>query len=177
VSGAATDGATGASALDQRLRSVLGADVRLLPQRDGMPTIEVAAPRLRETARALRDRCGFGQLTLVTAIDHYPRVPRFELVLQLCAIPSAERVRVVSPLEGDEPTAPSVLELWPGAGFMERECWDMYGIRFEGHEDLKRLLMPDGYGHHPLRKDFPHQGIQPDRLYREWDENRRREQR
>jgi len=67
----------------------------------------------------------------------------------------------------------SCTALWPGASYMERECYDMFGIRFEDHPDLKRLLMPDGYGHHPLRKDFPHKGIQPDRLYREWDRERR----
>jgi NADH-quinone oxidoreductase subunit C/D len=55
---------------------------------------------------------------------------------------------------------------------MERECWDMFGIRFDGHENLRRLLMPEAYGHHPLRKEFPHQGIEPDRLYREWERER-----
>jgi NADH-quinone oxidoreductase subunit C len=177
VSEASAGHAASAAALEERLRAALGADARLLRQRDGMPTVQVAPGRLRETARALRDRCGFSQLTLLTALDHYPRSPRFELVLQLCAIPSAERVRLVAPLEGDAPSVPSVVELWPGAAFMERECWDMFGIRFEGHPDLRRLLMPDGYRHHPLRKDFPHQGLEPDRLYREWDEGRRRARR
>jgi NADH:ubiquinone oxidoreductase subunit C len=55
---------------------------------------------------------------------------------------------------------------------MERECWDMFGIQFDGHENLRRLLMPEAYGHHPLRKEFPHQGIEPDRLYREWNRER-----
>ena len=53
------------------------------------------------------------------------------------------------------------LDLWPGARFSERECWDMFGIRFDGLEDHRRLLMPEGYGHHPLRKDFPHNGHRP----------------
>ena len=69
---------------------------------------------------------------------------------------------------------PTCIDLWPGAAFSERECWDMFGIRFEGHvPNLERLLMPEPYEHFPLRKDFPHQGIEPDRLYREWDRARR----
>ena len=70
---------------------------------------------------------------------------------------------------------PTCTDLFPGAAFMERECYDMFGVRFEGHAHLRRLLMPEAYGHHPLRKDFPHQGIEPDRLYREWDRERRAE--
>jgi NADH-quinone oxidoreductase subunit C len=68
---------------------------------------------------------------------------------------------------------PSCCDLWRGASFSEREVWDMFGVRFEGHPDLRRLLMPEGYPHHPLRKDFPHQGIEPDKLYRDWDRERR----
>ena len=71
------------------------------------------------------------------------------------------------------PEAPTCTDLWPGAAYFERECFDLLGVRFTGHAHLKRLLMPEGYDHHPLRKDFPHQGIQPDRLYREWDRERR----
>jgi len=76
---------------------------------------------------------------------------------------------------GDDPRVATCTDLWPGAGFSERECYDMFGVRFEGHPDLRRLLMPEGYGHHPLRKDFPHEGIEPDRLYREWDRERRKD--
>jgi len=71
-------------------------------------------------------------------------------------------------------SVPSIIDLYPGAAYAERECYDMFGIVFDGHADLKRLLMPDGYDHFPLRKDFPHQGIEPDRLYREWDAARHR---
>jgi NADH:ubiquinone oxidoreductase subunit C len=77
-------------------------------------------------------------------------------------------------LRSDDARLPSCIDLWPGAAYMERECFDLFGIVFEGHPGLKRLMMPDEYGYHPLRKDFPHQGIEPDRLYREWDRQRRK---
>ena len=76
-------------------------------------------------------------------------------------------------LAEDDARVPTCTDLWPGAGYAERECYDMFGIEFDGNPDLRRLLMPEGYEHHPLRKDFPHQGIEPDRLYRAWDRERR----
>jgi NADH-quinone oxidoreductase subunit C/D len=84
----------------------------------------------------------------------------------------SERVRVRSYIDADSESAPSIMDLWPGAAYSERECFDMFGIAFEGHENLKRLLMPDDFPHHPLRKDFPHQGIEPDALYRAWEAGR-----
>lgn len=159
----------------ERARLALGERFREAPpQRDGMPCLAVDAHAVRDVCRALRDRAGFDTATFVTAIDRYPKEPRYELVVQLLSVEHADRVRLVSPLAGTAPTAPSLTPLWPGASFMERECYDMFGIRFEGLADHRRLLMPDEYEHHPLRKDFPHQGIEPDRLYNEWDRRRRR---
>jgi NADH-quinone oxidoreductase subunit C len=82
---------------------------------------------------------------------------------------------VETTLADEDPRVSTCTDLWRGAMFMERECWDMFGVRFEGHPDPRRLLMPEDYGHHPLRKEFPHHGIEPDRLYREWDRARRQE--
>lgn len=105
-------------------------------------------------------------------MDHHPRTPRYEVLWQFLSMAHGDRIRVRCLLEGEDPTVPTCIDLWPGAAFMERECYDMFGIRFEGHEGLRRLLMPEGYGHFPLRKEFPHQGIEPDRLYREWERRR-----
>ena len=71
--------------------------------------------------------------------------------------------------------AQAVTDLWPGTSFSERETWDMFGVGFTDHPDLRRLLMPQGYDHHPLRKEFPHVGIEPDKLYKKWDAERRAE--
>ena len=139
----------------------------------GELSIHASIEGLEETLRRLKD-AGFEQASFVTAIDHHEAPGRFELHHQLLSFARNERVRVRTRLvDAEPPLAPTCIHLWPGAQYMERECYDMFGIRFEGHDGLKRLLMPEGYGHHPLRKDFPHQGIEPDRLYREWDAKRR----
>jgi len=141
--------------------------------RDGMPTLVVSLEHLRAVLEALKQRAGFDAPTLVTAVDRLGRAPRFELVHQLFSLGHGDRVRVKTGVEEGQ-SAPSCVDLWMGAAYMERECFDMFGLRFDGHPGLKRLLMPEEYGHHPLRKDFPHQGIEPDRLYREWDRERRK---
>jgi len=160
----------------ERLRGILGeGPYRVVPTRDAAtPCLEVERAELRELARRLRDECGFESNTFVTAIDRLPARPRFEVDYQLLSISAGDRVRVRVLLDEDDAWVPSIADLWPGAAFSERECFDMFGVRFEGHPKLERLLMPAGYEHHPLRKDFPHHGIEPDRLYREWERGRAR---
>ena len=117
---------------------------------------------------------GFESNTLVTAIDHGVGLPqRFEMVYQFLSLEHADRVRIRVMTDGDEPEVDTITDLWPGTQFSERECWDLLGVRFRGHENLRRILMPEGFTHHPLRKDFPHIGIEPDRLYQKWDDERR----
>jgi NADH-quinone oxidoreductase subunit C len=140
--------------------------------RDGTLCLEVEAGDVRALVTRLRDACGFETSTFVTAVDRFPSEPRFEVVWQFHSLAHDDRVRVRARVGGAKPSVPSIVDLYPGAAFGERECFDMFGVVFEGHAGLKRLLMPDGYDHFPLRKDFPHQGIEPDRLYREWDRER-----
>lgn len=158
----------------ERIQSALsGLSVHALPARDGTPTIEVPLSEAKEALRRLRDAAGFETSTFVTAIDHHPKEPRFEMSWQLLSYRHNDRVRVHARVPGENPRVPTITDLFPGAAYGERECYDMFGIVFEGHTGLKRLLMPLDYDHFPLRKDFPHQGIEPDRLYREWDRRRR----
>ncbi len=160
--------------LPERMAAVLaGADHRVVDEVDGMPCVEVAREALHDVLKRLRERGGFESTTLITAVDLHPDQPRFLLVHQLLSYEHGERVRVYTRVADDDPVVPSCVDLWPGAAFSERECYDMFGIRFDGHENLRRLLMPEEYEHHPLRKDFPQRGIEPDRLYREWDAHRR----
>jgi NADH-quinone oxidoreductase subunit C len=108
-------------------------------------------------ARALRDRpdLGFDLLAELTAVDYWPRAPRFELVCLLVSLAHRARLRVKVRLDGDNPHLASVAGVWPAANWLEREVWDLFGIVFDGHPDLRRLLMPDDWEGHPLRKDYP----------------------
>lgn len=119
------------------------------------PGIRVPAANVVEVCRALRDRPEFGFLLLadVTAVDRWPRQPRWEVVYHLSSM--TERLRVKVSLDGTSPRLPTVQSVWPAAGWLERETWDMFGIVFEEHGDLRRLLMPDEWEGYPLRKDFP----------------------
>ena len=158
----------------ERIQTALpGVVLETKAAKDGTPTITVPVADVRRLIVALRDLGGFETSTFVTAVDHWPLEPRFELAWQFLSYRYNERVRVHAKVPGDAPRVPSIVDLFPGAGYGERECYDMFGIVFEGHTGLKRLLMPEDYDHFPLRKDFPHQGIEPDRLYREWDRRRR----
>ena len=158
----------------ERIQAALpGVALASLPARDGTPAVRVAMADARAVIEALRDACGFETNTFVTAVDLFPAEPRFDVAWQFLSYRHNERVRVRAFASGDAAKAPSIVDLYPGTGYSERECYDMFGIVFEGHTGLKRLLMPEEYDHFPLRKDFPHQGIEPDRLYREWDRRRR----
>lgn len=171
MSGAAVTPATAVRTPDlEALVADLGARTR--EARDGVLTLLLERAAL-QGAFARVHAAGFRQSTLVTAVDHHPRAPRFEVVWMFLRHAPYTRLRLSCALADEEPAVPTCTALWPGASFSERECFDMFGVRFEGHPDLRRLLMPQGYGHHPLRKDFPHQGIEPDRLYRAWDRERR----
>lgn len=166
--GTTTVGAA-ASGLDALVADLGG---RTRDARDGVATILVERAALG-AAFAKVHAAGFRQNTLVTAVDHLPRTPRFEVVWMFLRHAPYARLRLSCALAGEAPSVPTCTHLYPGAAFSERECFDMFGVTFEGHPDLRRLLMPQGYEHHPLRKDFPHQGLEPDRLYRAWDRERR----
>ena len=120
-----------------------------------MTSTTISAGEWVERAKALHDE-GW-QLMDLTGLDRLrltPNEPRFEVVVQLINHDSKQRQMIHVVAEGDEPTVPSVTDLWPTVNFMERETFDMYGINFEGHPNLTRILMPDEWEGHPLRKDY-----------------------
>lgn len=165
----------GVTDLDRIRPALAGLAVGTSVSRDGISVLEIAPGSVHELVARLRDACGFELCTFVTAVDRFPAEPRFEVLWQLQSIAHGDRVRIRARVAGPRPSVPTITDLFPGAAFSERECFDMFGVLFEGHAGLKRLLMPEGYEHFPLRKDFPHRGIEPDRLYREWDRRRRQE--
>jgi NADH-quinone oxidoreductase subunit C len=119
-------------------------------------TIYVPADRLVETCRVLHDNDALRFTTIleVTAADYFPREPRFEVVYHLLSIERRMRVRLKVRVP-ENASLPTVQGIWKGAGWPEREVWDMFGIVFVGHADLRRLLMPEDWEGHPARKDYP----------------------
>jgi NADH-quinone oxidoreductase subunit C len=123
-------------------------------------TIYIERSAIREASSLLRSdpNCPFDYLSDVTAVDWYPSDPRFEVVYHLFSMSKKERVRLKVRLSGDSPSLESVTSVWPGANYFEREVFDLFGIRFNGHPYLRRLLMPEDWEGSPLRKDYPVEG-------------------
>ena len=127
--------------------------------RDEM-TIVVDRSALREACALLKEdsACPFNFLSDVTCVDWYPAEPRFEVVYHLLSIPKKERVRLKVRLNSSSPNVDSLTSIWPGANYFEREVFDLFGVRFAGHPYLRRILMPEDWEGHPLRKDYPVEG-------------------
>jgi len=121
------------------------------------PAILVPADRLLAICGALRDDPAFQFTALldIVGVDNLPKEPRFEVNYSLVAVDVPARLRVKVRVGGDEPHVPSVTGIWPSAGFLEREVWDLFGVVFDGHQDLRRLLTAEDWEGHPLRKDYP----------------------
>jgi NADH-quinone oxidoreductase subunit C len=142
----------------------------------GDALVEVSGGRIVEVMRGLRDdeALDFQMLIDLTALDRsalpeYDGQARFEIVYQLYSLERRQRLRVKAEVVSEPPEIDSVIPVWPAADWMEREVWDLYGIRFGGHPDLRRILLYDGFEGHPLRKDFPKRGRQPSGAPREGD--------
>jgi NADH-quinone oxidoreductase subunit C len=116
-----------------------------------LPTEKIVA-----ACQALRDESGFELLTEETAVDYWPeQAPRFHVVIRLRSLQHNLIIGLRVPLDGNAPAMPSLVPVYTNANWFEREIWDMFGIRFEGHPDLRRIVMPQDWEGHPLRKDYP----------------------
>jgi NADH-quinone oxidoreductase subunit C len=127
--------------------------------RDEM-TIYVERSAIREACVLLKEdpACPFNFFSDLTCVDWYPSEPRFEVVYHLLSIPNKERVRLKVKLNSSSLAVESITSIWPGANYFEREVFDLFGIRFTGHPYLRRILMPEDWEGHPLRKDYPVEG-------------------
>lgn len=142
------------AALGERLSARFGERVASEPPCRGQWIVAVAPAELLAVLAFARDELGLGHLSDVTAVDHLERVPRFDVVYQLAAPQLGVRLTVKTRVAPGE-AVPSVTELWAGANYPEREVYDLFGIPFEGHPHLARILLPDEFEGHPLRRDFP----------------------
>ena len=123
-------------------------------------TLVLRAEDILPLCRFLHDdpELGFDFLTDLCGVDYYPREPRFEVIYHLCATKSRNRLRLKASLSGTAPHLNSVASVWKAAGWMEREAFDMLGIIFDGHPDLRRILLTPDWEGYPLRKDYPLRG-------------------
>ena len=128
----------------------------------GESTFTIAREHLREVAKFSRDELSFDYLLDISSVDNFGEEPRFEVVYELYSMTLAIHLRLKLRVSEDDPTVDTVSDIWPTANWHEREIFDMMGLRFNNHPDLRRILMWDGYPYFPLRKDFPLEGLPSD---------------
>jgi NADH-quinone oxidoreductase subunit C len=126
----------------------------------GEVTVVVPREHLRRAAEFLAAEPGlhYTYLSDITTVDRFPIEPRFEINYHLVSLDRREQLRLKVKLAGADPVVPTVTPVWPTANWHERENYDLFGIRFDGHPDLRRILMPDDWEGFPLRKDYPVEG-------------------
>jgi NADH-quinone oxidoreductase subunit C len=139
-----------------RLRAQFGDDVVDAAEVFGHPVVTVTAERYVEMATFLRDDgdLSFDYFDFLTAVDYRPKGRGFEVVLHLASTRHGHGARLKVACDAEDPRCPTVHEIWPGANWAEREAWELFGIDFEGHPHLVKLVLPEQFEGHPLRKDF-----------------------
>jgi NADH-quinone oxidoreductase subunit C len=120
-------------------------------------TLTVSADEILAAAAAVKV-AGYNYFEDMTAVDWFPSSPRFQLSYHILSHAFKERIRLRVMVDEASPAVETITSLWPGANYYEREVFDLFGIRFEGHPNLRRILMPDDWEGHPLRKDYPVEG-------------------
>jgi NADH-quinone oxidoreductase subunit C len=145
------------------LQERFGAAVLSTHSRQGDDTAVITPEALVAVATYLRDApdLAFDMCMDLTAVDYLGEEPRFEVVYHLYSVAERHRVRLKVRVPEEAPVVPTVVGIWKGANWFEREAWDLYGIRFEGHPDLRRILLYEQFVGHPLRKDYPKERRQP----------------
>ena len=149
-----------AEVTQERVQVVLGDKVVAADSRQNYLTIEIAAADLLAVATALRDdpELEFNYFCDVTAV-HWPgEAQEYEVVYHLRSIPANRRIRIKTRIAATE-SVESMTQVWPGADWPEREVYDLMGVQFDNHPDLRRIMMDEDYEYHPLRKDFPREGL------------------
>jgi NADH-quinone oxidoreductase subunit C len=125
----------------------------------GELTLEVAGPRITAVCEHLKAHGGYDFLADLTCRDNYPLEPRFQVVYHLYSIARRQFLRLKVSLPGEDPRVETVSAVWPAASWHEREVFDLFGVFFHGHTDLRRILLPEHFEGHPLRRDYPTEGV------------------
>lgn len=146
----------------EKLVARFGGVVTAQHAQHGNETASIQPASWVEVATYCKDTLGFDMATDLTVVDYLGQEPRFEVVLHMYAVATKQRLRLKTrPLDDEAPVIASLFGVWPAVNWMEREAWDLYGIKFEGHPDLRRILMYEEFVGHPLRKDYPKEKRQP----------------
>ena len=143
----------------ESLTKVFGAKIEGRTEFRGETSCTIGAGDLRELAKLCRNDLSFDYLIDITSIDHFGEEPRFEIVYELYSMTLAVHLRLKLKVSEDTGAIDTVSDIWSTANWHEREIYDMMGIKFNGHPDLRRILMWDGYPYFPLRKEFPVEGL------------------
>jgi NADH-quinone oxidoreductase subunit C len=141
------------------LEKTLGDKLQRKIEFRGETTFVISAADLREVAKVCRDELGFDYLLDITSVDNFGAEPRFEIVYELYSMDLGTHLRLKLAVSEDQNESPTVSDIWPTANWHEREIYDMMGIKFADHPDLRRILMWEGYPYFPLRKEFPLEGL------------------
>lgn len=155
----AESGSQNADVVAEHLRKWNAKSVAEVIEFHGETTLVVPRELLRATAEFCRASLEFNFLSDATSVDRFPVEPRFELNYHLVSIPRKTKIRLRTRVSGADPVVDSLVPVWPGAGWLEREIFDLMGIRFTGHPDLRRILLPDDWEGYPLRRDYPTEGF------------------
>jgi len=146
--------ATGLELIAGELRDQAAESVIRTDHNRGRAELEIAPSAVRPVIGFLKER-GYSFLTSVHGLDYWPDEPRLGVIWELLNMSNADRITVKTRVTIEHPVVASVCDLWSGANHPEREVYDMFGVEFEGHPDLRRILMPEDYEGHPQRRDFP----------------------
>jgi NADH-quinone oxidoreductase subunit C len=143
----------------QAIKSIQNSNILEIKEYAGEVTFIVKLEGLYNFLNELKTNYGFDYLVDIVATDHYVDGERFEVSYNLYNLTTKERIRVKTKVSEEKPEVPSVVSIWPSANWYEREQYDMMGIIFKGHPDLRRIYMPEDFEYFPLRKEFPLLGI------------------
>jgi NADH-quinone oxidoreductase subunit C len=144
------------------LSRLLGERLKRRTEFRGETTFTISSENLREVATFCRDKLSFDYLLDISSVDNFGEEPRFEVVYELYSMTLAVHLRIKLAVSEEVCAVDTISDIWPTANWHEREIYDMMGIRFNNHPDLRRILMWDGYPFFPLRKDFPLEGLPSD---------------
>lgn len=150
-----------------KLRDLFPEEIIEINRFGGQVSVTIRKEKIKEILQYVKEHQGFNHLQDLCGVDYYPEKPRFEVVYNLYSIWRRLHIRIKAKVSEEESEIDSVTELWSGANWHERECFDMFGIVFKGHPDLRRILMPEDWDGHPLKKDYPLRGKELWRGFRE----------